>query len=417
MSFSEILESVKIAFDSLKVNKMRSLLASLGVVIGISFVIIMGWVLAGLDSVLEDTINLIGQDMLYVDKWDWAGGRNWKLMQQRKPITLEQAKDLCQRMTTSELAIPIARKWGASLKYKNDNFTGISIQGTPSEYATTPAGEVIEGRFFSSSEDEYSANVAVIGHGVYTTLFPDGNANGQTIKINGKKFLVIGVIKKQGTLLLDFIDNQVFLPLTTFLNTFGSFNRSFSIAIKAGKEEYLPEVRSEAEGLMRIVRNLKPYEANDFSINETETFRKESETFRLWVWAIGIGMTVLSFLVGIIGIMNIMFVSVAERTKEIGIRKAIGAKKRSILMQFVIESATLSFSGAIISFILCTIFIYLAATFLPRFWPASTFLSPFMPYNLLLIASVVSIVVGMLAGLIPAYRAANLNPVDALRYE
>jgi putative ABC transport system permease protein len=216
---------------------------------------------------------------------------------------------------------------------------------------------------------------------------------------------------------MDFIDNQVFIPLTTFNAVMGDFGRSFSIAVKAGSPDRLDYVRSQTRGHMRMIRNLDPWEEDDFSINETKAFESTVKEIRYTVWGIGIGMTVLSFVVGIIGIMNIMFVSVTERTKEIGIRKAIGAKKRSILLQFIVEAAALSFIGAIIAFLGCSGLVYLVATLVPKAVPELSFLSPVIPYQLLLIASVVSIFVGMLAGLIPAIRASNLDPVDALRYE
>ncbi|MDP2363659.1 MAG: FtsX-like permease family protein, partial [Ignavibacteria bacterium] len=286
-----------------------------------------------------------------------------------------------------------------------------------SDYGLTPGGTVVQGRFFSQTEDQYSANVVVIGFGVMTTLFPDSNSLEKEIKINGRKFQIIGVVKKQATFLTDFMDQKVYIPLETYKSSFGNFKRSLSIAVKAGSKEKLDDVRSESEGLMRIVRNIKPGSKNDFAINETKVLEESLKTIRIAVWSIGIGMTVLSFIVGIIGIMNIMFVSVAERTKEIGIRKAIGAPKRSILMQFIIEAAVLCLSGAIISLVGCSVLIYLTATFLPKYVSAAEFLKPFMPLNLLIIASIVSIVVGILAGVIPAIRAARLDPVEALRRE
>jgi putative ABC transport system permease protein len=417
MNFSEIIENFKIALDSMKSNKLRALLASLGVVIGISFVILMGWVLSGLDGALEDTINIMGTDMLYVDKWDWAGGRNWKKMRQRKNITYQQAFELCDKIKSAELAIPTVRSFGAKIKYKNEEYQGISVIGTKYEHSLTPAGAILEGRHFSPFEDDMGANVLVLGYTPYQAMLPDGNPVGQYIKLEGRRFLVIGVVKKQGTMLMDFVDNQCFIPVRAFEGIFGNTGRSVSIAVKAGGVDRLDEVRAETEGIMRQIRNIKPGNENDFSINETKAFESTVATLRLSVWGVGIGMTVLSFIVGIIGIMNIMFVSVTERTKEIGIRKAVGAKKRTIWLQFIIESAVLCLVGAIIAFVGCSVLVYLAATFLPKFVPGTSFLSPVLPYELLLIASLVSVFVGMMAGLIPAVRAANLDPVEALRRE
>ena len=218
-------------------------------------------------------------------------------------------------------------------------------------------------------------------------------------------------------MLLDFIDNRMYIPMKSYIGTYGKFGRSFSIYIKAGSEDMLEEVKAETRGLMREIRNLQPGQEDDFSINGVQAFEEQVAKIRLYVWGVGIGITVLSFIVGIIGIMNIMFVSVTERTKEIGIRKAIGARKRSILLQFLVEASTLCFVGALISLIACSLLVFVLATYLPSVWENSAFLKPYLPMELLIIASLVSVFVGMLAGLIPAIRAANLNPVDALRYE
>jgi putative ABC transport system permease protein len=417
MKISEIIEAIRISYESMWANKMRSFLASLGVVIGISFVILMGWVLSGLDKAMQDTFNIIGTDMLYVDRWDWAGGKSWKELRQRKNITLQQTEKLIDRLQSAEVAVTTITKWGASLKYENEQYSGFQIIGTTHEHGFTPAGEVEFGRHFSKFEEDRAANVVVIGERINETIFKGKNPIGETIKLNGHKFTIIGVIKKQGTMFFDFIDYQCFIPLRRYTSIYGKYRRSYSIAVKAGSEENLDEVRAETIGLMREIRNLEPHEGNDFSINETKAFESSVATIRLYVWGIGIGMTVLSFIVGIIGIMNIMFVSVTERTKEIGIRKAIGAKKSSIMSQFLVEAASLCFIGAITAFIGTSILIYLASTFLPKFVPELAFLPNFMPFELLFIATVVSVIVGVLAGMIPAFRASNLDPVDALRYE
>ncbi|MDX9791118.1 MAG: ABC transporter permease [Candidatus Kapaibacterium sp.] len=417
MKISEIGENIMLAMDSMRSNKVRSILASLGVLIGISTVILMGWVLSGLQSAMDDTFKIIGVDMIYIDKWDWAGGKNWKEIRNRKNISLEQIEDFQNLIQSAEIVFPSARDWGGSIKYGSNNYNGISILGTTFHHGLTPAGETSIGRHFTKFEEDTKANVVVIGSKVAETIFPNGDAIGKTIKIQGHHFTIIGVIKKQGTSFLDFIDNQAFMPIGSFIKVFGKINRSISIGVKAGSEERLDEVRAESRGIMRTIRNLQPYEEDDFSINETKAFEEQTAIIKLYVWGVGIGMTVLSFLVGIIGIMNIMFVSVAERTKEIGIRKAIGAKKRSILFQVISEASSLCLMGAFISLIFCSIIAFAVATILPKFVPQAEFLTPYLPLELLLIASIVSLIVGILAGLIPAIRAANLDPVEALRSE
>ncbi len=396
---------------------MRSGLASLGVVVGISVVILMGWILGGLDKAVQDTFNSIGEDMLYVDKWEWAGGKNWKDLRYRKNITLEQIRTFSEKMQSAELVIPIASAWQATIKSENESYQGISMRGTSSDFGLTSGGELLEGRFFTNMEDEYGTNVVVIGYNVYNTIFPSGGAIGREIKINKYKFTVIGVIKKQGTMFFDMMDNMVYIPLGTFLSDFGARDRSLSIAVKAGSAERIDEVRDETRGWMRIIRNLQPDDEDDFSINETKAFEESMQTIRLYVWGIGIGMTSLSFLVGMIGIMNIMFVTVTERTKEIGIRKAIGAKNSSILMQFLVESSALCFVGAIISLVLCSAIAYITATYLPEHIKGVAFLTKFLPLELFIIATTTSVFIGMAAGLIPAMRAAGLDPVEALRFE
>ncbi len=418
MRISEISEAFKISLDAMIANKMRSFLASLGVLIGISFVIIMGWVLDGLDNAMQDTFNIMGADVLYVDKFDWAGGKSWDEVRQRKNITIDQVEEFTKRVQDAELIFPTARRWGASMAYNGENYSGFPILGTTFEHSLSPAGEVIVGRHFSQVEDIRGENVIVLGFNIYEKIFDSKDPVDKIVKLNGHKFRVIGVIKKQGNMFFDFIDNQVFIPMKAFLKTFGNFNRSISIGVKAGSVEKLDFVRDEVRGAMRTIREVKPYEEDDFSINETKAFENQVAMIRTMVWSVGIGLTTLSFVVGIIGIMNVMFVSVVERTKEIGIRKALGAKRGSIAWQFIMESGLLCFIGALLSFIVCSVIVYIAAEYLPIYVSDKlSFLSKMLPYNLLFWATLVSVIVGMLAGLIPAFRAAKLDPVDAMRSE
>lgn len=415
----EIFENLKMSFESTIASPLRSFLASLGVMVGISIVILMGWLLDGLDNSFQKTFEIIGADMIYVDKWDWTGGKSWKLLRNRKDLTLDQALQLKEKHTSAERVIPNFNQWGGTVQFDKETIEGVSVVGAPSENQYTPAGDLIEGRYYTEFEDNQAEQVLVIGYNIYKALFPSGNAVGKIVRMNSRKYEIIGVVRKRGTFMFDFIDNQVFIPINNFIKVYGNKSRSVNIGIKAGSKEKLDEVRTETIGLMRTIRNIKPSGDNDFSINETKVFEESIAQIRNIIWMAGIGLTMLSFIVGIIGIMNIMFVSVTERTKEIGIRKSMGAKKRSIWSQFLFESSALTLGGAVISIIFCSGLIYVARIAVIKFFPDISevveYFPPYLSMQLVVIASTVSIILGILAGLIPAIRASNLDPVNALR--
>jgi len=409
-----LVESIKMAIAALTANKMRAVLTTLGVVIGITIVLAMGWALSGLDAALEDTLAIFGDDILYVDKFDWTG-RRWMEARNRKNITYDQFLKVEERLQSPQYVIPTARRTSLDVRHENLQLTSTTIMGVSSDYNAMLGGSMAEGRFFNDMEDNSGAGVAVLGNATAENLFPSADPIGKRIRVNGIPFTVIGVMPKRGTLGADMVDNQILMPLKKFFSLYGASSR-IVINVKAGGTDRLDEVRYETIGVMRQVRSLAPGQEDDFAINTQQAFRDQTAQLRFIVYGVGLMLTGLSFLVGSIGIMNIMFVSVTERTKEIGIRKALGATRSSILLQFLVEAVVLCLLGSLIALVITSIGAYAVSSWLERSYELD-FLSPFIPPSQILLAILVSAFVGVLAGIIPAYRGARLDPVEALRSE
>ncbi|MCZ7613219.1 MAG: ABC transporter permease [Ignavibacteriaceae bacterium] len=287
---------------------------------------------------------------------------------------------------------------------------GVFLTGSNADYVKTTNFTFDQGRFYNDVESNASRQVAVIGSEIAKKLFPRGDGLDKTIKIGNANFKVVGILTEQGSFILGPFnpDNQVFIPIGTIFKNFIAEHRgTVTFNVRAPNPAMLEETKSEAEGVMRKVRGLKYNEENDFSINQQEGLMAEYNSVVGVIQIAGLIITGLSLFVGAIGIMNIMFVSVRERTKEIGIRKAIGAKRRTILTQFLLESSAICLLGGIAGLIAAI----LGSMALNQYFPTS------IQIDAVIIAIGVSALTGILSGFAPAYQASKLDPVESLRYE
>ncbi|HLF15448.1 MAG TPA: ABC transporter permease [Bacteroidota bacterium] len=404
----ELKEGLAIAFRAIRANKMRSVLTTLGIIIGIVAVTGMATAIDGLDKAFEKSARAFGTDILYVQKFPWISNEDWSLIRNRPDIKTEYVDAIERQAKLSSAAAPVV---GRRMPVTNGNYAleDAFVTGTTHSYNEASGNSNIDGRFFSAEESDGGRPVCVIGAVVAEKLFPTGDPVGQTIRVGGAPYQVLGVYEKAGGLWGRFTsDNRVFMPLNAFENRFGS-RRFVTINVKVADVNDIENAKLELEGILRKVRRIEPGKENNFNINAQEILTQTFGAFTMTVGAIGLFITGLSLLVGGIGIMNIMFVSVTERTREIGIRKAIGARKRTILMQFLIEAAALCLIGGLIGLAVAFILVQIVSRAFE--------LEASMPVFIVFIAILVSLMVGLTSGFLPAYRAAKMDPVEALRYE
>lgn len=406
----EKIESLKIAFAAIKANKTRGILTALGIIIGILAVVTTMTVANGLGNNFKESISAIGSDVLYVSRMPWIITGNFFEFRNRPNLTFKHSEKLERRLKSSRAVNP-STGTNRNIKYRSKVLEGIPVIGTTDKQIFVSSSLPDNGRFLTSLDVQYKKFVCVIGSEIRDNLFKDMDPLNKKMKIGRYNFRVIGVMEEQGS--AGFFggpnfDRQIFVPISTFMKAYGSSNRQFSIAVKSPSQEAMEDFRYELIGEMRKIRKLKPTEQDDFSINTMDTLMNAYNNVMGVVVIIGLIITSISLFVGGIGVMNIMFVSVTERTREIGIRKAVGAKRRTILTQFLFESAAIclvgGFIGVIISF-------GVAALINSFVLPAS------VSIPIVIVALTISILVGVLSGIIPAYRASRLDPIEALRYE
>jgi putative ABC transport system permease protein len=409
--FNLFKESIFFALNALRVNKLRTVLSLLGVTIGIFAIISVFTSVDSLEKKLRDSVASLGDNVIFVQKWPWSFGSDypwWKYINRPQPSATEL--ELIQRKLKSAEAAAFQVTSNRTIQHENTTIDNVTVSGVSQDYDKVSNFELETGRYFAESESAGGRNVVILGYGVADAFFPLQNALGQEIKVFGRKVVVIGVLKKQGESILgNSTDTEVLVPVNFMRNFVDTKKENVrpQILVKASSGVTNDQLKDELTGIMRGVRKLKPGIVENFALNETSLLSNGFDGLFGIVGLAGWIIGGFSILVGGFGIANIMFVSVRERTNQIGIQKSLGAKNYFILMQFLAESIVLCMFGGIIGLFLVYIGTVIAAYFFDLHLALSL-------ANIVL-SITISILIGIISGFIPAYSASQLDPVEAIR--
>jgi putative ABC transport system permease protein len=408
-------EDMKMALETIRTHKVRSFLTVLGVVIGTMVAIVVASILLGVEKNVQDSLNEFGVDNLFIFKFDpgFHFGRLSPEERTRKSLTYEDGMAIKEELPAVRnvvvQALPHIGEGNQPVRTarnKSHELSNIIFRGVTSSYSEVVNGKMKEGRFFTDQEDLHRAEVVVIGYDAEKSLFPEERAEGKQLLVDGNLYTVIGVFEKKKNSMGGGGDNEVLIPYRTYHKHYPKDDENFIIAMAQPGQKAIAE--DEVRGLLRLRRRVPPNKNDNFGISSAEALGNQFRDIMAGIFQLVVGIVSIGLLVGGVGVMNIMLMSVTERTREIGVRKAIGARKRDISFQFITEAMTLTGIGGVMGVLLSLIFSFLMQLI---HFPSS------VPIWAVFLAVAVASSVGLFFGIYPAVKAARLDPVTALRYE
>lgn len=408
MNFTEVFRQ---SFDSIRANKLRSSLTLLAIAVGVFAIISANTAVLVLDTYFKDTLSLMGGDVITITKTPTVsmGPQDWDKLRNREDITIEQMERLEQLSEEASEVGPNRTYRVTRVTYEErETEPNISIRGGNENYLDNNAYTLARGRNILPEDVEHARSIAVIGADVELALFEREEALGKEIRIEGRPYTIVGVVEAKGNVFGNTLDRFVMIPYSNLAGIYGK-NQNIGIQVRAGSVDKIQKAIDEITGVLRVIRKVNPRDENDFEITTNESLSNTFESFTGLLYAVGFVIGGVVLLGAGIGVMNIMLVSVSERTREIGLRKSVGATKKAIVSQFLMETVAICQIGGVFGILIGIILGNSAAIYLES--------SVVLPWSSAVGGIVGMTIIGLLFGVYPAYKAAQLDPIESLRYE